>query len=88
MVPEFVPSVHLSASHALKVLLNVTDVILESTELKVMILWVTEHASAELDTVQLLREDASNQTASQTNGVPNARPILLCVSNAKPTSTE
>jgi hypothetical protein len=68
--------------------LNVTDVMLESTELKVMILWVAEHASAGLDIVQLLREDVSNQTANQTNGVPNVRLILLCVFNAKPTSTE
>jgi hypothetical protein len=88
MEPEFVPSAHLSANHALKVQLNVTDVMLESTEFKVMILWVTELASAGLDTVQLLKEDVFNQTANQTNGVPNARLILLCVFNVKPTSTE
>jgi len=88
MEPEFAPSALRNANHALKVQLNAQVVMLASTELKVMILWAAEHASAGLDIVQLLREDVFNQTANQTNGVPNARLILRFVFNAKPTSTE
>ena len=80
-----VPSAQLNARPVLKAPLNAQAATHLSTELKVMTHWDTELVSARRDIMLLLTEDVFNPTVNQTNGAHNVKPILPCVSNAKPT---